>query len=76
MASVKYETMLEAVMNLYDAAEWKYRVMNMSKNRVIAIYKDSEKRGRFEKKPKQPKEKGRWKQLTIFDYEEYKNEEQ
>ena len=74
MASVRYETMLEAVMNLYDAAEWKHRVVNMPKNRVIAIYKDSEKRGRFEKKRKQPKEKGRWKQLTIFDYEEYRNE--
>ena len=74
MASVRYETMLQAVMGLYASATWKHRVLNMSKNRVIAIYKDSEKRGRFEKKPKQPKEEGRWRQLTIFDYEECKNE--
>ena len=66
MATPRYSTMLEAVMGMYDSAEWKDRVLKMPKGQVIAIYKTSLKRGVFEKKAKPLKPEG--KQITIFGY--------
>lgn len=47
--------MREAIYKVYPSVGWKYKVARMSDAQVVAVYRDFERRGRFNKPDIQPK---------------------
>lgn len=65
------DQMREAIAKVYDNPTWEYKVRRMADNQVIAIYKNFQRTGRFDKKKATTLRKGRnhnYRQMSIFDY--------
>ena len=64
------EQMRARIIDVYGGPTWRLKVQEMSERQVIAIYKDMERKGRFDKikKQKHAKTDALCEQLTIFDF--------
>ena len=71
MKKMTVDQMRERITTVYGGPRWRLRVQEMDDRQVIAIYKDMERHGRFDRKPKKLKSKTdalcEEVQLTIFD---------
>ena len=64
------DQMRERITTVYGGPRWRLRVQEMDDRQIIAIYKDMERNGRFDKikKQKHNKTDALCEQLTIFDF--------